>query len=247
MRSLSKKFWGKMAFASPVGVLALFVLVSSALAWGETQVYLSRLDSAAPGTIVVDLMVEDVSDLYGAEFRLKYDPAVLAVLDSQPNQPGVQIEPGQLLPVNQGFVVMNEANPNDGTVTFAMTLLNPAPAVNGTGNLGRVTFNVLQDSPTTIDLTKADLVSSEVELIPTETAPLQIGQSDFPWWIIIVGVIALGLIVVTGAWWAMKAKLQPAAQVVDRVQVQKSTAPRTGASNRGQPLKGEAPSQPPAK
>src|SRR5262249_24586116 len=113
MRNLSKKFWGKMVLALPVGVLALFVLVSSAVAWGETEVDLSRLDSATSGTIVVDLMVEEVSDLYGAEFRLKYDPAVLAVLDSQPDQPGVQIEPGQLLPVNQGFVVMNEANPNE--------------------------------------------------------------------------------------------------------------------------------------
>jgi hypothetical protein len=247
MRSLSKKFWGKTALALPVGILALFSLVSSASAWGETQVYLSRLDSAAPGTIVVDLMVEDVSNLYGAEFRLKYDPAVLAVLDSQPNQPGVQIEPGQLLPVNQGFVVMNEANPNDGAVAFAMTLLNPAPAVNGTGSLGRVTFNVLQDSPTTIEVTKADLVSSEVELIPTETTPLQIGQSDSPWGVVIVGVIALGLMVIAGAWWALKTKLQPAAQVVNRVRVQKAAAPRPGASHKGQPLKSETPSQPPAK
>jgi hypothetical protein len=86
-----------------------------------------------------------------------------------------------------------------------------------------------------------------VELIPTETTPLQIGQSDFPWGLVFGGAIALGLVAVAGAWWVMKTKLQPAARVVNQVQVQKAPAPRTSTANRGQQLKSEAPSQPPAK
>jgi hypothetical protein len=124
---------------------------------------MEKVDSAA-GTLVVDVIAAEVTDLYGVEFRLNYDPAVLSILDAQPDQEGSQIEPGTMLPVEQGFVVLNAVDQTAGTVTFAMTLLNPAPAVSGQGSLGRVTFNILQDVPSTINVTQADLVSADLQL-----------------------------------------------------------------------------------
>lgn len=249
---MHKKRSTKIALALLVGVLSTLAATSLAFAWGETQVYLEKLNST-PETLTVDLMVEDVSDLYGAEFQVSYDPAVLAVLDARPQEEGVQIEPGQLLPVDQGFVVMNQADQANGTITFAMTLLNPAPAASGAGSLGRITFDILQDSPTTIEIPKANLVSSQVELIPTETTPFNLGQNDFPWWIVGAGVLVIGIVAVGGGLWLVnKTKRQPAG--VHQISRQEpARAPvamgqRTGSIQKGQPLTGELPSQtPPAK
>jgi hypothetical protein len=249
---MNKKLSTKITLALLVSVLSTLAVTSLALAWGETQVYLEKLNST-PETLTVDLMVEDVSDLYGAEFQLRYDPAVLAVLDARPEEEGVQIEPGQLLPVDQGFVVMNQVDEANGTITFAMTLLNPAPAANGTGSLGRITFNILQDSPTTIDIPKANLVSSQVELIPTETTALNLGQNDFPWWIVGAGALVIGILAIGGGLWLVSKTRQQPATVHQTSRQEPARTPvtpvqRPGSAQKGQPLSGEMPSQaPPAK
>jgi len=218
---------------------ALFFTASQTLAQNGTRVYLRPVEGPEGG-LTVEVMAENVTDLYGAEFKLKYDPAVLAVQDSQPDQEGVQVEAGTFLPADQGFVVANQADPAEGTVTFAVTLLNPAPPVSGSGPLARVTFEVLQDVPSTISVEKAKLVAIDLQTITAEAVAFDIGggevgdqvqsqpeaeapasaeaappaaptaapaattlavspepaetSDDFPWWIVAVGVIVLGLI-----------------------------------------------------
>ena len=159
-----------------------------------------------------------------------------------PNQEGIQIEAGNLLPTSQGFVVANRVNEADNTIIFALTLLNPAPPATGSGPLARVTFNVLNANPFTINIAKAKLVSVDLQTIPSQTTPLVIGNgeqqnaqlqgapqqnveqlgsdqqsaiqqqsailaplpadtsaeatdaSDFPWWIVAVGIMVLGIL-----------------------------------------------------
>ena len=53
---------------------------------------------------------DNVTDMYGAEFQLKYDPAMLAVQDAEPEKDGLQIAPGTLLPPNKGFIVANKVD-----------------------------------------------------------------------------------------------------------------------------------------
>jgi hypothetical protein len=181
-------------------------------------------------------MIENVTNLYGAEFRLKYDPAVLVVQDLNPEQNGVQIEIGTLLSADQGFVVANKVNEAEGQVVFAMTLLNPAPPANGTGPLARVTFKVLQRSPSTVSVDHAKLVAADLQTIPSAMGSLSIGnevqqqtatavpvtadtssatasESGFPWWIVAVlvmllGVLALGGLIIMGS---NKSNVAPAA------------------------------------
>jgi hypothetical protein len=209
---------------------------SLALAQGGTRVYLQPVEGPEGG-LTVEVMAENVTDLYGAEFRLKYDPAVLAVQDDQPDQEGIQVAAGTLLPADQGFVVANQADPAEGTITFAMTLLNPAPPASGSGPLARITFEVLQDVPSTISVEKAKLVAVDLQTITSEAVALDIGggevdnsqpqpqaevetaaapvvapttapaatteasapapaqtEREFPWWMVAVGMILLGLI-----------------------------------------------------
>ncbi len=205
-----------------VAITALFVMIAMAFAQSKTNVYLQPVESAE-GTYVVDVMVENVTDMYGAEFHLTFNPAVFSVQDENPNQEGVQIAQGTLLPSDKGFAVANKVEETEGTITFAMTLLNPAPAVDGSGPLARVTFNVLSATPSTINIERAKLVALDLQTIPNTVIPLNIeaqtanagqpavaqpveqvveqttaatpqNESSFPWWIVAAAIIILGIL-----------------------------------------------------
>jgi hypothetical protein len=205
---------------------ALLLTASLALAQAQARVYAQPVETS-DSQLVVDIIAENVTDLYGAEFRLTYDPAVVAVQDFKPEQDGAQIQVGTLLAPDKGFVVANQVDETTGTVTFAMTLLNPAPAVTGSGPLARVSFNILQNTPSTINVEHAKLVSLDLETIPTQTSALAIGSSDsqpvvvanppaptnsiepavtapatqaegFPWWIVAAVIMVLGILALGG-------------------------------------------------
>ncbi|MCB0197131.1 MAG: hypothetical protein KDJ65_34610 [Anaerolineae bacterium] len=155
------------------------LFLSASLAYAQSsRIYLEPVDAPA-GTLVLDVVVENVTELYGAEFKLTYDPAVFAVQDNDPDKDGIQVEAGPFLPANQGFVVVNNADEADGSVTYALTLLNPAPPVTGTGPLARITFEVLQaDASSTIVVEDAKLVSFSLETIPSEFVPFNFGDGQ---------------------------------------------------------------------
>ena len=152
----------------------MFLTTSYVSAQEGTQLYLEASESSA-GTLTVDIVAKDVADLYGAEVKLQYDPTLLAVQDDDADREGVQITGGEFLPVDQGFIVANQVDAEAGTVTYAITLLNPAPPVNGTGTIATVTFDKLQDGPATVEFEKAKLVASTLQAIPNQTLPLEIG------------------------------------------------------------------------
>lgn len=210
------------ATISVLMILVLLLTASLAYAQQEARVYLEPVESAE-GTLTVDVIIENVSDLYGAQFHLIYDPAVLSVQDLNANQNGIQIASGTLLSTDNSFVVANKVDEAQGKITFAVTLLNPAPPVNGTGPLARVTFNTLQGGGSTLILEDAKLVGADLQTIPSETTDLSFGESQqpvaapppveaqapsspaaggesssFPWWIIGVIVMVLGVVVLGG-------------------------------------------------
>jgi hypothetical protein len=104
-------------------------------------------------TVVVNLYIQDVVNLYGADIRLRFDPALLEVQDAAPAQPGVQIQPlsGFLLP---NFVIKKKAcnvvDPGDpdcpeaGIVWYAATQVYPSVPVSGSGAVAAVTFRALK-------------------------------------------------------------------------------------------------------
>jgi hypothetical protein len=140
-------------------------------------VYLELVE-AADGVVTVDVVAANVTNMYGAEFHLKFDPQQVTVQDANPDQQGIQIQPGTLLSPDQGFVVANEVDEAAGTVGFALTLLNPAPPVTGSGPLARVTFVMLQGEPATIDVERAKLVAIDLQTIPSQTSPLTVGVGE---------------------------------------------------------------------
>jgi hypothetical protein len=162
-----------------LAVVMSSLVTTSALAQQSARVYVQPVEAPA-GQLALDVIAENVTDMYGAEFRLKYDPTKLAVADVNANQEGIQIAPGSLLSPDSGFVVANDVNEAEGSIVFAMTLLNPAPPVTGSGPLARVTMNVLQEGPSTIDVERAKLVAVDLQTIPSQTEALAVGSTGQP-------------------------------------------------------------------
>jgi len=153
-------------------ILMLFVGGTGlAVAQGNTRVYLQQAEEN-DRILIVDVLVDNVIDLYGAQCDVTYDPDVLAVVG--------QVEPGNLLPTEPGksFVVANRVQEAEGKITYARTLLHPTPAINGGGRLARITFQRLRTTPTTIDLTNVKLVSIDLQTIPSQTSSLSLGSTN---------------------------------------------------------------------
>ena len=89
---------------------------------------LAALSSSVSGSspLTVDIVLDDVVDLYGAEVHLTFDPAVLQVQDADSNAPGEQIAPGEEFSKGRGFVALNRFDNQRGTIDLAATLVNPA-------------------------------------------------------------------------------------------------------------------------
>ena len=176
MKSAKELLLIKIIF-SALFIPALLLTISLASARPESRVYLQLVDTV-DRTLTVDVVVDNVTDLYGAEFRLKYDPAVLSPQDLRVEQDGIQIDTGNLLSTDQVYVVANEVDKIEGVIIFAVSLLNPAPPINECGSLARIDFNVLQDGPATIDLEHAKLVSFDLETIPSDKISLAISSES---------------------------------------------------------------------
>ncbi|RLC67101.1 MAG: hypothetical protein DRI48_03165 [Chloroflexi bacterium] len=119
-----------MLFTAPVG---------SGMAQG-TRVVVdpSNTEVAVGATAMVDIRVEDVTDLFGAEVHLEFNPALLEVVDADPDKDGVQIQPGTFLVPY--FTAVNSADQANGKVHFAVSQGPDHQPVSGSGVLATITF-----------------------------------------------------------------------------------------------------------
>jgi hypothetical protein len=130
--------------------------------------------------LVVNVQVEDVANLYGADIRLTYNPAQLRVRDDNPRLEGVQIAPGPLLAFDDRFVATNRVDGGAGEINFVFTLLRPAPPINQQGVLATVVFEILGESPFVVEISNAQLVSLASQRLPVVTESLYLEDSPEP-------------------------------------------------------------------
>lgn len=127
----------------------------------------------APATLnltvnaVSDLAVEvvDVEGLYGFDVQLSFDPAVVEVVDADPNRPGVQVSLGRML--DPGMSVRDSADNVAGTIHYAMTQLNPSEAKSGTGNLIVIKLRAKAAGSTDLVISSVDLARRDATEIPS--------------------------------------------------------------------------------
>ena len=124
--------------------------------------------------LIVNVNLADVSDMYGAEIQMRYNPAQLKVRDNDTRLDGIQIKPGPLIAFDNRFVVQNMADPETGTIDFAFTLLRSATPIEGDGVLATIVFEILGSGPYSLDFGEVQLVSSQFKAIPVSTEGLVI-------------------------------------------------------------------------
>lgn len=108
----------------------------------------------------------DAENIFGFELHLSYDPTVVHVVDADPSVAGIQLFPGDMYEVSQGFMVANEADNQAGKAQIAFTLLAPAPPLAGDGTLVIVEIEAIGEGTSEIDLEEVILASLDGEALP---------------------------------------------------------------------------------
>ena len=121
--------------------------------------------------LTVTLLLEDVSNLYGADMHLAFDPNILEVVDAEPRREGMQVRHGLLPDPAQSVVPRDAADNAAGTVHYAISLKAPAQPANGRGALCTITFHVKAPGFSPLSLVSAMLVDRNARSLP-------VGSSD---------------------------------------------------------------------
>jgi len=124
------------------------------------------------GEIVsVQVVVEDVISLCGAELHLTFDPVLLEVVDADPSTPGVQIQAGTF--PSPDLVVQNSVDQVAGEIDFVTAQMPLREPVSGSGVLATITFRGKATGTFPLIFANVVLTTRNGEHIPATT---QIGQ-----------------------------------------------------------------------
>ena len=166
-----KKFCkGLLAISLAFGLLCAFLQPAAAQQAGSAVVQINpaQRTMAAGETAEITVAVSNVTDLYGFDVLLKYDPQVLEVQDMDPNKKGIQVAQGVFL--DAGLVAINSVDPVQGEIHFVMTQINPSTPKSGTGALVVVRFKAVKaGASSALALEQAQLASRLGEDIPAQT------------------------------------------------------------------------------
>ncbi len=120
-------------------------------------------------TVTVEIKVTGVTNLFGAEVHLAFDPARLQVQDADGSRVGIQINGGPLLDPGHAFVAANAADNTAGRIGYALALLRPSPPVSGDGVLASITFAAKEQGIATVSFESAVLADSGAKTIAAVT------------------------------------------------------------------------------
>ena len=98
----------------------------------------------------------------------------MEVVDANESQAGIQFVPGNFIDPKKSFIVQNSVNNQSGTIDYALSLLNPAPPVNGNGELFQVIFRAKAEGQTTILITQGMFGAQSGETISPDLSSAEI-------------------------------------------------------------------------
>jgi hypothetical protein len=154
-----------------------------------TTVSLQRSAEAVQGcgTATVDIWINGVTGLYGADVRVRFDPTMLQVVDANASTPFVQIQAlGGFLQTN--FVIkklacnaLEPTNPDCdepeevGMIWYADSQINPTPPVSGSGAIARITFRGLAAGASNLTIIYHKLSNNNGVEIPASASDNTLG------------------------------------------------------------------------
>lgn len=151
----------RLSLALVLTILALVGMGAYAYAANGTKVVISpatqSVEMGQSAAVKVD--IQDVAGLYGAEVHLSFDPSILQV---------TSVQNGTLLNPASSTIISHFDNAA-GTVTYAISLLAPAPAVSGSGTLFTVHFRTVADGLSPVAISSALLADANGAAISAST------------------------------------------------------------------------------
>lgn len=152
-------------------MIILLVLVGSlfsvaAQASAIVQIYPQTITIASGEKAQFSVEITNAENFYGFELHISYDPAKFQVVDADPSNAGIQLIPGDMYEVSQGFMVTNEADNQAGKAQIAFTLLAPAPPLAGDGTLVMVVVEAISGGRSAIGLEEVIIASPDGEALP---------------------------------------------------------------------------------
>jgi len=113
---------------------------------------------AQPGEeFMVTINIAEAVGVYGASFKLAYDPQSLEVIITD----NKVIAPGDLFEGQPSFTLKNSVNLQEGIIEYSLTLTRPAEPVTGAGVLGTLTFRALTQASVSLTPLEARLLTPE--------------------------------------------------------------------------------------
>ncbi len=153
-------------------VFSLFLAGRTSLAQSEAPVIFKVSPTeirVLPGEVSqFAIEIENARELYAFELKLRYDPAVVEIIDENPHQEGVQVAQGAFF--DSGFDIRNIADNEIGALHFAMTQLNPSEAKSGDGVALVIRIRgKTANATSSITITKATVAQRDGTKLPTES------------------------------------------------------------------------------
>jgi hypothetical protein len=174
----------KRFVVTTISILLLEILMTQALpnipAVAQDSQAVLRFTPSALGLMpdaqgTVNIVVENVQNLYGLEFQLAFDSNIVEVIDADPDEEGVQIKPADWW--TDGFVAVNQVDNRSGRIDFAATLLRPALPVKGNRVIATISFAARNTGTSELSIDSAILSSPGAEAIPCTKQNGKIGVS----------------------------------------------------------------------
>jgi hypothetical protein len=116
-------------------------------------------------TIPVEVWVNNVAALYGADVKVSFDKDVLEVVDANLAKPGIQVQDGSFL--SPDFVVHDEADNTAGILEYAISQAAPSLPVSHSGVLFTIRFRPRSSATASaLHFTQAELTDLDGLLLP---------------------------------------------------------------------------------
>lgn len=146
-------------------LISMLVLPTFGINWRATEIspevemenllYVNpqRINAAVNEMISIEVRIANAVNLYAYDFKFRYDNTILNCLDAL-------IPPGHFLESPNIFNVKDgEIHQDEGFVWFAITILGDEQTKNGSGVLGIITFQVINEGWCALDLSDSTLIS----------------------------------------------------------------------------------------
>ncbi len=169
---LEQRLMNRKCFGILLNLLILFLMLwcsGSALAIGTTvSLRPVRAEISMGETLDVEVLINNVSGLYGVDVVLSFEPTIVEVVDFDPDHEGVQVKPGQF--PQPDFLAENEVINDFGTIWYAVSQVSPREPANGSGVVMTIRFRGKSPGITEIQIVDVTLSDSGGLQIPVEAS-----------------------------------------------------------------------------